>query len=92
MQVIDERQGTGKLVAQDSTFHEVTYNIAIHQEHGKPSEPAFRKVTGTVSLLDGSGCPPPSQERFVLVLEDGAKLNMYLGQWGVIIPAGGLYK
>jgi len=92
MQIIDEREGTGKLMGGNDTVHEVTYEIAVYQEQATGPEQAFRKVRGTISSLNGAGCLPVSQERFVLVLEDGAKLNMYLGQWGAIIPAGGLYK
>ena len=56
-----------------------------------PHQPAFRKVHGTVALADG-GVSPITADRFVLALDDGAKLDKYIGEHGTILPAGSLYK
>jgi len=88
--IIQERHGRGRLLKDNTVLHQVTYQIAVHQIE-IPHEPAFRKVQGTVALVDG-GFPPITPDRLVLALEDGAKLDMYIGEHGTILPAGGLYK
>ena len=78
------------LLKNEEVLHHVTYQISVHQI-AVPQQPAFRKVQGTVALVDG-GFSPMTADRFVLALEDGAKLDMYIGEHGTILPAGGLYK
>jgi len=88
--IIQERQGRGMLLKDGKILHQVRYQISLHQIE-IPQQPAFRKVQGTKALEDG-GFLPMSRDRFVLALEDGAKLDMYIGEHGTILPAGGLYK
>jgi hypothetical protein len=88
--IIQERKGRGVLLRDGNVLHRVTYEVFVQQIE-IPPQPAFRKVHGRIALHDG-GAPPITADRFVLALEDGAKLDMYIGEHGTILPAGGLYK
>jgi hypothetical protein len=94
--LIDEKHGIGNLTKEGHALHDVTYRISVYQEFHEPSPrerpPAGTKdIHGHVTFHEDVDSFDLMGQDFALLLEDGTRMDLQLGENGKILTRKSFY-